>query len=113
MKSSIYICYAVSIATEHLAPNDSFRPPVCKSPLAESPQPNWMINGVILNDTTVNRRYNAHVDRSGHDSKGRHQAKLIIRSVNPTLIQNGSNVTCTVDNELRMVFILYITDPGM
>ena len=74
-----------------------------------------MINGEILDNKTVISRYNAHVNRSGHDSKGRHQANLTIYSVNSTL--SGGNVTCTcaVGNEsiIRMVYILYITGPGM
>ena len=72
-----------------------------------------MINGVILNNLTVNNRYGAQINRPSDDSKGRHQVELIIHSVNPTLIQNGSNVSCAVGNELRMVYILYITGPGM
>ena len=72
-----------------------------------------MINGVILDDTTINSRYGAEITRLSDDSKGRHQAQLNISLMNTELIQNGSNVTCAVGNELRMVFILYITDPGM
>jgi hypothetical protein len=70
-----------------------------------------MINGVVLNDPVVNSRYGAEVNRPSDDSKGRHQAEVVIRSVNATL--NGSNVSCAVGLELRMVYILYIIDPGM
>lgn len=101
----------MNTTTKWLAPNEAFRPPICKSPLAESPPPNWMINGDILNDETVNNRYGAEITRLNDDNKGRHQAQLIIRSVSETL--SGSNISCAVDNELRMVFILYITGPGM
>ena len=96
-----------------LAPNDTFTPPVCKSPLGDSRPPYWVIDGVVLNDTIVNSRYGAVITRLSDDSKGRRQAQLTINLMNTELIQSGSNVTCAVGNELRMVFILYITDPGI
>ena len=72
----------------------------------------FVINGDILNDMTVNCRYGAEITQL-HDSKGQHQAQLVISLVNTTLIQNGSNISCAVGNELRMVFLLYFTDLGM
>ena len=94
-----------------LALNETFRPPICKSPLAESLAPYWMINGSALSDMTVNNRYGAEVNRLSNDDRGRHQAELVIHSVNAML--NGSNISCAVGSKLRRVYMLYIIGPGM
>ena len=107
---SLLLIFAVNTTIKWVMPHETFTTPVCKSPLTVSRAPYWMINGITLNDTTVNSRYSVEVRRLGGDSRGRHQAQLIVHSVNKTL--NGSNITCAVVSELRMVFILYIV-PGM
>ena len=89
--------------------NETFRPPICKSPLAESRAPYWMIDGDALIDTSIYSKYGAEVSRPSDDDRGRHQAQLIIGSVNATL--NGSNISCVVGSELRRVYILLII-PG-
>ena len=88
-----------------VAVHENFTTPICKSPLAESHAPYWMINEVALNDTTVNNRYGAVVTRLGSDSRGRHQVQLTLHSM--IKIWNGSNISCAVRSELRMAYILY------
>jgi hypothetical protein len=106
---STSIPYTVNTTFKWLSLNEMFRSPICKSSLAGSLAPYWMINGVILGDPTVNSRYGAEINRT-NDSKGQHQAEIVVRSVNATL--DGSNVSCVVGSELRMVYIIYIIDPG-
>ena len=105
------ILLAVNTTIKWVAVHENFTTPICKSPLAESRAPYWMIDGVALNDTTVNSRYGAVVTRLGSasDSRGRHQVQLTLHSM--IKIQNGSNISCAVGSELRMVYIFYII-PG-
>ena len=70
-----------------------------------------MINGTPLTNTMVNNMYGAQVNRLGDDKRGRHQAELIISSVDETL--NKSNISCAVGTELRRVYIIFVTGPGM
>ena len=101
---------AVNTAIRRVALYETFTTPVCKSPLTESRAPYWMIDGEVLGNISVNSRYGAEVARPTDDSRGRHQAQLIIHTVNEML--DGSNISCAVGSELRMVIILYIV-PGM
>ena len=94
-----------------LAPNETFSPPVCTSPLVESLPPYWMMNGIPLTNTTFNNMYGAQINRLDDDKRGRHQAELIISSVNETL--NNSNISCAVETELRRVYIIFVTGPDM
>ena len=110
LNSLLVIPYVVNTTIKWLRLNETFRPPICKSPLAESLAPYWMVDGEDLNDVTVNNRYGAEVNRLSDDGRGRHQTELIIHSVNAML--NGSNISCAVGFELRMVYILYIIGPG-
>ena len=70
-----------------------------------------MINGIPLTNTTLNNMYGAQVNWLSDDKRGRYQAELIINSVNETL--NKSNISCVVGTELRRVYILFVTGPGM